>query len=258
MYRGILLAGSSELVYFKRVTPRGEDYRIFMARQRNGHWSVTGPLTIGQEGVSDLYPTVSPDGQRLVFTSYRSFSSSAPFPPNAYLWIAERIGPGWGNPQPLTTLNAAGVYHPGPTFLPDGSLRFRRIVAAPRSRRAFVAAPAPGGFAPPVDAGEPAHWLGERGGVLYGGATALSPDGMLAIVGGSVLDPVTGRPGQNNGYVSRRVNGEWTAPEPLGGGVNTTADENFFTFSSDGCAVIYTRDYTELMWISTASATVRP
>ncbi len=90
LFRGVLTRTGDELYYFKRVSPSGEEYRIFRSLQRGGEWSSPETVVIGAIGVSDLYPTVSNDGRELVFSSYRPLSGADASIHNAHLWHARR------------------------------------------------------------------------------------------------------------------------------------------------------------------------
>src|SRR4051812_21832637 len=68
-WKGSFAPSGRELFYFRRVAERGENYRIFVSRETNGVWSQPERVTIDGD-FSDLYPTLSPDGQRMVFASY--------------------------------------------------------------------------------------------------------------------------------------------------------------------------------------------
>ena len=69
-------------------------------------------------------------------------------------------------------------------------------------------------------------------------ATALLEEEVVEIaqtVGGRRVPPDL--------YVSFRRGEEWTDPQPLGGGVNTGATENFVTISPDGRHLYFVRDF---------------
>lgn len=254
LYRGTLIESGNAILYFKKVSPRGEDYRIFLARRRGGAWVPSAPLAIGRDGVSDLYPTISNDGQRLVFASYRPLPGADSVRRNAHLWTAERQGAGWGAPAPLAEVNRPGLYHPGVLLRPDGSIRFTLIDPSARSASVMTSDFRNGAFAPPRPAADPPFWRSVRGDTAYWGGV-LSPDGTVAVVGTARIDPATRRPGNGDALFSRLVNGAWTPLRPLGAGVNTASDENFFTFSPDGCTLLFTRDYTSFHVVSVHGAT---
>ena len=89
IYRGTFAPAGDELWFFKKVSadPRSEDYRIFVSRRRPTGWSRGKRVDLGGE-FSDLYPTLSSDGRRLVFASYRRAPGDTATKPNAGLWMA--------------------------------------------------------------------------------------------------------------------------------------------------------------------------
>jgi hypothetical protein len=113
LFRGQFSPDGRELYYFKKVTPGQEDYRIFVSQLRNGAWSEPEKLLIAGE-VSELYPTITPDGRRLVFSSYQPVPGDTSSHPNAHLYVAERRGNGWGAPVLQRAASRIGWYHSGP------------------------------------------------------------------------------------------------------------------------------------------------
>lgn len=254
LYRGLFIENGQAILYFKKVSPTGEDYRIFVARRRGAAWVPSGPLVLGRAGESDLYPTVSGDGRRLVFSSYRPLPGAGAGRRNAHLWMAVRNGTAWGAPVPLAKVNAPGLYHPGVLLRPDGSIRFNLIDQGAGRATVMTSDFRDGDFAPARPASDPPAWRSVQGDQAYWGGV-LSPDGTLAIVGTARIDPATRRPGKTDALFSRLVDGQWTPLQPLGAGVNTPSDDNFFTFSPDGCALLFTRDYTRFHTVSVEAAT---
>ena len=112
IYRGTLAPGGRELWFFKKVSddPQAEDYRIYRSRQTETGWSAAERVDLGGE-FSDLYPTLTHDGRRLAFTSYRPFPGDTSTHPSANLWYADRRGDGWARPVPITSAVRPGYYH---------------------------------------------------------------------------------------------------------------------------------------------------
>ena len=56
-------------------------------------------------------------------------------------------------------------------------------------------------------------------------------------------------------YASFRRGDNWTEPVPLGAGVNTVeGTEGFASITPDGCALLFTRNYSRFYHVSLASA----
>ena len=66
-----------EFLFFRKVDRRREDYRIFVSRNVDGEWAEPERSFWGGE-YSELYPSISPDGGRMVFTSYRPVPATRP------------------------------------------------------------------------------------------------------------------------------------------------------------------------------------
>ena len=52
--------------------------------------------------------------------------------------------------------------------------------------------------------------------------------------------------------MSRRGSAGWSAPRPIGGGVNTEGTENFPAFSPDGSTLVFVRDFEGFWQVSAA------
>lgn len=101
IYRGTFAPAGDELWFFKKVSadPRAEDYRIFVSRRGPTGWSRGKRVDLGGE-FSDLYPTLSSDGRRLVFASYRRAPGDTPRSRTpASGWPRERLTAGASRPS---------------------------------------------------------------------------------------------------------------------------------------------------------------
>jgi hypothetical protein len=110
VYRGCFTPDGRAFYFFKKVTPDREDYRIFVSHQINGRWGAPDQVRLGGD-FSDLYPAISKDGKRMVFSSYRPAPGDSSAKPNAHLWYVERERNGWGPPVFIATVNKLGHYH---------------------------------------------------------------------------------------------------------------------------------------------------
>jgi hypothetical protein len=253
-FRGVVVPDRHELYFFRKVTadPQAEDYRIFVSRVHDGTWSRPEQLRLGGD-YSDLYPTLSPDGRRLVFTSYRPMPGDTSDHPNASLWYADRTGTGWGRPIPIRAATKLGSYHSQPVFLGD-SLVFRRTSPDWRTNQTLVtrwdghAYDAPTSFEPVQ------RWVDWRTDLrVWGGIPG--PDGIYVVLEVSRLDRHTRQPLPSDLWVSVRAGGRWTEPRPMGGGVNAEAStDNFPMISSDGCDLMFVRDFSMFYRVSLQSA----
>jgi len=171
VYRGSFGPDGNTLYFFKKV---GEDesYRIFSSARTPDGWSAPARVDLGGE-FSDLYPSISRDGRRMVFSSYRPVPGAAGGQPNAHLWYADRTNGTWGAPVFMARASTIGHYHSWVEF----------------------------GF-----------------------------------------------------WVSRQRDGEWTAPRPLGAGINSDGYDVFPFFSPDGRDLHFVRDFTTFYRVPFAEA----
>lgn len=196
----------------------------------DGGWNAPAVMALSGDH-SDRSPTVLPDGSGLVFASDRPSRADDAF--EGYrLWFSPRLNAGgWGDAVPVEF--EGGWEHDArqPSVTADGTLYFSS--AAPGGRGEgdiFVAAPdptAPLRWAAPRNLGEPINGPGDEHGAF------VAPDGsyMLLTSAGGRADS---GPGGDDLYVSRRMDGGWSRPAPLGLPINTFANEYGAWVSGEG------------------------
>ena len=215
-------------IYFNRSIPRSVLYVICVSHLVNGHWTTPeiAPFS-GQYRDSD--PVLSPDGKRLYFASDRVWPGQKE--PNFDIWYVELSGPNANVPHriegPVNT--DANEYFASEAA--DGTLYF--------------ASDKPGGAGPaniyralrvadayPIveDLGEPVN---EKG--VFSIEVLTAPDQSFLVVG---CFGKAGGAGDSDLFVTRRVDGKWSALEPLNA-INTPAREYSPRFSPDGRSLIF-------------------
>lgn len=244
VYRGTFHPVDGSFWFFRKL-PEGRDrYRIFRTEPRGDGWSQPEPVLIGGDH-SDLYPTFSPDGSLLVFTSYRPTPLGGP--PQSNLWYAS-IDPGGriGEPVYMDEQSVGGAYDAGPRFHPDGWLTWTSETWVPAARRdhrrarwtgSEFTAPQPD---PSIDQWR--HWRDD----LFVWETVESPDGRWLLVGLSQVMP-DGRRGPSDLWIARRErpSDAWSEPVTLGPGVNHPGVyETFAGFTPDSRHILFVRDFT--------------
>lgn len=254
LFRGQFSPDGQELYFFKKVTPGQEDYRIFVSRLRSGSWSQPEKLLIAGE-VSELYPALTPDGRRLVFSSYQPVPGDTSSHPNAHLYVAERRGNGWGPPVLQRAASRIGWYHSGPIVAADNSVHF--AITSPDWRTAITMRSEWNGreYGAPATNDLAEQWRGwQRDRMAVWGAQPTRQDSVMLVFASTRK---TGGGGTHPAdiYASFRRAGGWTDPRPLGAGVNTPdAVENFAFFSPDGCELLFTRGFSRFYHVSLAAA----
>ena len=253
IFRGTFSPDMNAFYYFKKTgAPRSEDYRIFRVRWERGAWTAPDTVRLG-ESPSDLYPALSPDGNRLVFTSYRRVPGDTSSHPNAHLWYSDRVGNEWGAPLFMAKANSVGSYHPQPIFGPEGALYFMRISPDGR-RKAQLYTRWNGREYDPPDTVRAftrwEHWRSDQ----YVWEGALTPDGRAIILSVSALDSARRRAPADLWASRLQKDGSWSEPRPLGAGVNSAAMEHFVFFSPDGREMFFVRDFRSFHHVSLAAA----
>ena len=241
VYRGSFTPDGDTLYYFKNVTEGEEDYRIFRAHRTGGSWSSPERVELGGNH-SDLYPAITPDGRRMVFSSYRPAPRDTSSHPSAYLWYVERAGASWGVPVFMAEASEPAHYHSQLIFDARGDLYFNRSSWDYRGHSEHVSRWDGSRYGP---ADSSTAWLAVRDSAASGQhlyETTPGYDGSFVLL---VIGPRSEgeRPGPPDLYVSFRGDAGWTRPRPLLAGVNTPATENFAFYGPGGRDLYFVRDF---------------
>lgn len=260
VFRGVL-TGTRErtLYFFKKVSadPNREDYRIYQSRRTRNGWSPPEVVSLGEEA-SDLYPTLTADGKRMVFASYRGAPGDTAARPNAGLWYADWRGGHWGVPSFIQRLTEPGAYHSHPMFGSDGRLYFGRTSPDWSTSTEYVAPVSPEGFGLPEAFDPVERWRGWRPDLHVWGGTP-GHDGSYVLLDISPMDSVTRRPLASDIWVSFQGKTGWTEPRPVRGKVNREGSyDNFPSYSPDGCELLFVRDFTSFYHIGLRAALAAP
>ncbi|MCP4610573.1 MAG: hypothetical protein GY845_17830 [Planctomycetes bacterium] len=221
--------------YFTVTNSEWSGNRVMMTSQAEGVWSTPAVLPFSAYIEVNMY--LSPDGQRLFFTSSRPVSSWLSF----NIWMCERQGPIWSEPVKLA-INSSRMDFAG-TCTWSGTLYFASERDGPIA--IFKSVSVAGKYTTveklpsPINTGqsEQCPWI--------------SPDESYLIFASS-------RQGSRDLYVSYRNHDDsWTEPVNLGPPINTQDYEWNPTVSSDGQYLFYSRckDVSninhDLYWVQT-------
>jgi hypothetical protein len=177
----------------------------------------------------------------MVFSSYRPVPGDTSSHHNAHLWYADRTADGWGAPVFMAKASLLGHYNAAPQFLSDGSVYWAATTPDWRTQKSYITRwngreyDAPEPFLPAE------RWRSWRPDAHVWNMR-LAPDRSFAFLEISRLDAQRRRAPPDL-YVTLRRDEDWTEPQPLGGGVNTGATENFPIVSPDGRYVYFVRDF---------------
>jgi hypothetical protein len=242
VFRGTFDHDGRTFYFFKKVGPENsEDYRIFRSRLVGDTWTTPERVSLGGE-FSDLYPSISLDGRRMVFSSYRPAPGDTSKKPNAHLWYVDRVGDGWGPPVFMREASLLGWYHSQPTIGRDGSVAVGRTSPDWSRSERVVSRWNGSAFGVPVVDDPAARWKSWRPDLhVWNGVP--SPDGSFMILEISRVDTATRRRAPGDLWVSVSRNGTWAEPRRLGPGVNSDQTENFVFFSPDGRVMYFVREF---------------
>lgn len=229
---------------------------IYVSQRTGMAWSA--PVIAPFSGVySDIDPFITPDGQRMYFSSIRPVDGATRG--DIDVWMMERAGSGWGAPVRLgPEVNSSGdeLY---PSVSRDGTLYFAsgpRAPAAGQHYDIYRAERRGSAFAPRVALGAGVNRQPASTDATLQDAwefnPEISPDGTLLLF--TSLRP--GGYGLGDLYASRLVNGEWTPARNLGPAVNTSADEYHPTYSAGGGALYFVRrsgKHGDFFWIGSSA-----
>jgi Tol biopolymer transport system component len=178
----------------------------------------------------DMEPAFAPDGRWLVFVSDRpSHAGDAALRGHyqggehtgGHLWRVERVGDGWGEPQPLpATVNGSDATF-APSVAADGSLYFMHPDPATGKFRLFRAQYRDGRYEPPQP-------LPFSDGTVSDVDPAVAPDESFIVFGSGR------RPGQGMDlFIAWRERGRWSTPVWMGDRVNSPGSDAEARLSPD-------------------------
>jgi hypothetical protein len=254
IYRGTFTPDGNTFYFFRKVTEGQEDYRIFSSHRTEAGWNRPEQVSLTGD-FSDLYPTISPDGQRMVFTSYRPAPGDTARYRNGHLWYADHQGDTWGTPVFMSNANTLRHYHSGPYFGPDGCVYFQRTTpdwATTTDHKTCWNGQAFGLPAPVPEVSRWTGWRPELNRYVWQGKFTSDGSALLFVV--SRRNPETQRLGPPDLWAAfRQPDGSWTIPRPLGLGINTDDGAENFAFSTHD-TLFFTRNYQRFYHVSLSAA----
>jgi Tol biopolymer transport system component len=189
-----------------------------------GRWSAPHRPSFSDPTVSDIYPSFSPDGKLLYFSSERKLPSGKSPEKGNIIWRVEKTENGWATPEPLdSAVSNGGEYAPSVTT--NGNLYFTygpyrtpdwNILVSERTNHSNTKP-------------QPLAVVNSSG---YEDGPCIAPDESFLIF---ESDRPGGVEGSIDLYISfRSENGNWGVPINMGSKINSSASERFARLSPDG------------------------
>jgi hypothetical protein len=234
-------------VHFRRSADETPGAISWM-RRIDGLWTAPEPLSFSAGDHFENDMCLSPDGNRLVFRSWRPLPDGSAPESHSWLWTAERTPSGWGDAKPL--LCGGEVVRTGyPSMAGDGTLYF----AHRRDGRLGIYRCSPAGG----EYGAPEFVYTLVGPEFIHGDMFVAPDESSMIISGRAPDDRTGFGGLDLYITFRRADGTWMEAVNMGGEINTRAGENCPQVSPDGKYLFFNRydseaDKGNMYWIDAA------
>jgi len=232
-------------LYFLKNSPGFDFWTIFVSRYAQGHWS-TPQLAPFSGQYKDADPFITADGKHFFFISDR------PVPGKAHrdldIWTMDWLGDRWSEPRNLgAPVNSEG-HEWFPTVAADGTLYFGSDRPGGKGKTdLYRARLIDGKYAEPENLGDAINSAQEE----Y--EPYIAPDQSFLIF---MADNRDGR-SDSDIFVSYQCHGAWTKAVPVGGGVNSAANEYSPKISPNGRIFFWTSTRSTMKSLSRSSFDTR-
>jgi len=234
-YGPTLSADGSEIFFVRRQNRRGAETIMRSTRAGDG-WSEPVAASFSDTPYNKE-PYLSPDGQRLFFSSTRAGSGEDAFD----IYVTERTAGGWSDPVRLPDTVNSDTYDNYPAVAANGNLYFgsRRNGGESGQLDLYVARWVDGAYLPAESLGAPVNTSSTEADPY------ISPDESFLLF----ISTKAGGQGSGDLYISYRSGDGWSEPENLGATVNGD-DFDYTPFvSADGETLYFSRGWGE-MWMT--------
>ncbi len=204
---------------------------IMGSRIENGQWTPPKLASFSKLNVADDVPFVSPDGQKLLFNTYRPIEEGGQLV-KENIWMMDRIGDGWSEPYPLPQIvNSTENIHHQTSMDSKGNLYFgAELESGYGGLDIYCAKYINGEYQKPINLG-PVINSENNDGTPY-----IAPDGSYMIF--NRFKPV----GWSIFISYLQEDGGWTQPRDLGDIINTSSSLIAPIVTHDGKYLFFLRD----------------
>jgi Tol biopolymer transport system component len=228
-------------------------YRASMMEMtfENGRWSAPHRAAFADSTADDYYPSFSPDGKKLYFSSRRKLPAGYPDNHSIRIWEVDRTEHGWGNPVPVDSTVSDGEDY-AHSITRDGTFYFSSSQGGSTNWNIMRSEKVNGMYTRPQLLPYSINSVG------YEDGPYVAPDESFLIFDSQRPE---GLDGGIDLYISFKTeNGGWTIPVNMGPKINSNAAERFARLSPDGKYFFFgsTRNMSEtnigfdIFWIDAA------
>lgn len=191
----------------------------------NGKWSAPYSPSFADASADDYYPSFSPDGKKLYFSSRRKVPDGYPATTDIRIWEVERQGNNWGKPVPFDTTVSTGAEY-AHSISSNGTVYFSRPVKGSKNFDIRKANKVDGKYMVP-------EFLPSNiNSTEYEDGPYIAPDESFLIFEAPRPE---GFGSSTDLYISFKPKHDtWSEPINMGLKINTAAAERFARLSPDG------------------------
>lgn len=204
-----------------------KDYRASMLEMKydKGQWSAPYRPSFADSTADDYYPSFSPDGKKLYFSSRRQAPKGYTPTADMRIWEVERHGNSWGSAEPFDTTVSKGSDY-AHSITKNGTIYFSGSMGGGTNFNINRSAKINERYT------TPSLLPYSINSVDYEDGPYISPDESFLIF--ESIRP-EGIDGSIDLYISfKNINGQWGLPINLGPKINSPASERFAKLSPDG------------------------
>ena len=192
---------------------------------QNGKWSAAYRPAFADTTADDYYPSFSPDGKKLYFSSRRNAPAGYPDGSDIRIWEVTRNAGGWEKPVPFDTTVSRGMEY-AHSVAGNGSIYFSTRYSTRTNFNIWKAAKDSDGSMPPAVLPFGLNSVGYEDGPF------IAPDESFLIF---ESDRPEGIEGSLDLYISFKNGADkWGLPVNMGPSINSEFGERFARLSPDG------------------------
>ncbi len=223
---GLTLSPNGNTAYFVNSFGGRKKLQLMQSEKVRGEWQTARPAFFSDQKFREIDPIVSPDGQRILYNSRKSFQKGATDEKDLDIWMVVQHKGKWRKPYPIDEINS-DENETYATMAANGNIYFglRSAKKGYGGNDIYVSRMVNGKYQQPLNLGYPINTKGDEGNSF------IAPDESYMIFS---TDSYAGSFGQTDLYISFNQNGKWSIPVNLGGEINSE--------QNDFCPTIFSTD----------------